>query len=99
MEYAWSRHGGVGLPSKSQFSISRSEVERILQSPQVVRAPIRVSGTSGNFIRSVDLGRTIGHLPVNRGGTLTSVITVIADKYGNLLNTFPGTLGRRATFP
>jgi filamentous hemagglutinin len=64
----------------------------------VVQAPVRVSGTSGNFIREVDVGVVTGTLPAGKGGTQTSVITIITDHQGNLVNTFPGTLGRGASF-
>jgi hypothetical protein len=32
------------------------------------------------------------HLPLDHGGAPTSIVTVITDEFGNLVNTFPGTL-------
>jgi hypothetical protein len=91
LEYAWRRHGGVDWPVKSQFSISKDELTALLQSEVVVRtSAVRVP--SGNFVREVDVGRVIGNLPLDRGAAPTSIITVITDGAGNLVNTFPGKL-------
>jgi hypothetical protein len=90
MEYAWKRHGGVEKSNKSQFSINRSELENILQSKQVVNSPVRPSSISGEYIREVDVNHIVGNYPQNLGGDSTSVITVVTDKYGNVVNTFPG---------
>jgi len=98
MDYAWRKHGGSGPTSKSQFSISRTEVETIIQNKSVVSSPVR-QVNSGSYVREVDVGqltsgRPIGHMP---GGSPTTVVTVITDGWGNLVNTFPGTLGYRAS--
>lgn len=45
---------------------------------------------SGNFVREVDVGKIIGSLAVRSGKTPTSVITILTDKQGNLVNTYPG---------
>jgi filamentous hemagglutinin len=77
--------------NKSQFSISKDELAMLLQSEGVVRVPaVRVA--SGNFVREVDVRREIGHFPAKRGGAPTSILTVITDGSGNLVNTFPGKL-------
>ncbi|RTR87728.1 adhesin, partial [Pseudomonas aeruginosa] len=47
------------------------------------------SPTSGNFIRTVDMGRPIG-IDAKAGGQPTNFMTVITDSKGNLVNTFPG---------
>lgn len=47
------------------------------------------STTSGNYIRTVDVGRIIG-TDAKSGSKPTSIITIITDKQGNLVNTFPG---------
>ncbi|MCR9202912.1 MAG: hypothetical protein NXI04_30065 [Planctomycetaceae bacterium] len=99
IEYAWKNHGGAGANSKSQFSITKGQVKAILQRKDVIGSPIRQSGTSGNYIREVDVGQVVGNLPLNKGGTPTSIITVITDVKGNVVNTFPGALGRSATLP
>ncbi|MEQ5274899.1 hypothetical protein [Proteus terrae] len=40
-------------------------------------------------MRQVDTGKSIG---VDQSGKGTSVITIITDKKGNLINVFPGSL-------
>ena len=91
LDYAWRKHGGAPKPKKSQFSISKEELITLLQSESVVRAPaVRVA--SGNFVREVNVGRVIGNISVKSGGSPTSVLTVITDRFGNLVNTFPGKL-------
>lgn len=97
LNYALRRHGGGGPDSKSQFSIGRDELKDILSDQNLVGSPVRQSGTSGNYVREFDVGRTVGNLPINAGGQSTSWVTVITDGYGNLVNTFPGTLGRGAS--
>jgi hypothetical protein len=102
LEYALKGHGGFGPASKSQFTIARAEIEMILRDPRVVRVQARPSGPSGNFVREVDVaditgGSPIGRMPVAAGGQATTVISVLTDRYGNLVNIFPGTLARSAT--
>jgi filamentous hemagglutinin len=104
IEYAWRNHGsllgdGPGQLSKSKFSISKDRVKEILRRRDVVTSPVRQSGTTGNYIREVDVGEIVGHLPLNKGGDLTSVMTIITDIKGNIVNVFPGLLGRGATLP
>ncbi|WP_258551757.1 DUF637 domain-containing protein, partial [Pseudomonas aeruginosa] len=60
LEYAWKKHGGAWGDNKSAFTISKNELKVVLQSPQVVKTPAYQSPTSGNFIRTVDMGRPIG---------------------------------------
>ncbi|WP_208534294.1 hypothetical protein, partial [Pseudomonas aeruginosa] len=52
-------------------------------------SPFLQSPTSGNFIRTVDMGRPIG-IDAKAGGQPTNFMTVITDSKGNLVNTFPG---------
>ena len=82
-----------GRANKLQFSINETEIRSLLQEKSVVKSPVsRLE--SGNFVRQVELGegRIIGNLPQKFGGDSTSQITIITDKYGNLINTFPGPL-------
>jgi len=88
--YALQKHGGFGAGTKSQFSIGKSELTSLLQSRSVVQSPVSISSTSRNYLRVVDIGKTIGRYPLNSGGNPTSHITVITDRLGNLINTFPG---------
>ena len=96
--YALRNHGGSGPAGKSQFSIPAAEIIALLRRPDVIRSPARSSPGSPNFIREVDVGRVIGHLPLNRGGRPTQIITVLTDRLGSLANIFPGRLARKATF-
>lgn len=43
-------------------------------------------------MRFADMGRPIG-IDAKSGGGSTSIMTVITDKQGNLVNTFPGKTG------
>ncbi len=69
LEYAWKKHGGAWGDNKSAFTISKNELKVVLQSPQVVKTPAYQSPTSGNFIRTVDMGRPIG-IDAKAGGSL-----------------------------
>ncbi|HFT1984422.1 TPA: DUF637 domain-containing protein [Pseudomonas aeruginosa] len=89
LEYAWKKHGGAWGDNKSAFTISKNELKVVLQNPQVVKTPAYQSPTSGNFIRTVDMGRPIG-IDAKAGGQPTNFMTVITDSKGNLVNTFPG---------
>lgn len=80
-----------GRPNKSQFSMGENELRDILSSKDVVRSPVETL-SSGQFVRQVDVGRTVGNLPANAGGAQTSTITIISDEAGNLVNAFPGPL-------
>ncbi|WP_235561670.1 hypothetical protein, partial [Pseudomonas aeruginosa] len=46
-------------------------------------SPFLQSPTSGNFIRTVDMGRPIG-IDAKAGGQPTNFMTVITDSKGNL---------------
>lgn len=70
LEYAWKKHGGAWGDNKSAFTISKNELKVVLQSPQVVKTPAYQSPTSGNFIRTVDMGRPIGIDAKAGGGSL-----------------------------
>ncbi|MFF6649248.1 two-partner secretion system putative hemagglutinin TpsA2 [Pseudomonas aeruginosa] len=78
LEYAWKKHGGAWGDNKSAFTISKNELKVVLQSPQVVKTPAYQSPTSGNFIRTVDMGRPIG-IDAKAGGQPTNFMTVITD--------------------
>ena len=75
-------------PNRSLFTIPQDELRTILQSKLVVQSPVtRMSG--GQFVRTVDVGRTVGTASLKQGGGPTSVIRVITDKAGNLITAFP----------
>ena len=74
--------------NRSIFSISQAELRSLLQSPLVVRSPARAI-PGGQFVRTVDVGRTIGTSTLKRGGGATSQIKVFTDGAGNLISAFP----------
>ena len=61
----------------------------LLVKQDVVSSPVELL-SSGQYVRQVDVGRVIGNLPGNAGGSPTSILTVITDDFGNLVNAFPG---------
>lgn len=89
LDYAWKKHGGEWGANKSHFTVTKDELKVILQSDTVVKSPVIYSQTTGNYMRFVDMGRPIG-IDAKSGGNPTSTMTVITDKHGNLVNTFPG---------
>ena len=93
VDYALKRHGinAVSGDNKSKFSLSDKSLMELLQSDKVVNSPVQKL-VSGNYYRQVDTGQVVGNLPINKGGQQTTIITVITDVKGNLVNTFPGPL-------
>ncbi len=89
LEYAWKKHGGEWGANKSHFTITKDELKVVLQSDNVAKTPVQYSPSTGNYIRTVDMGKNIGVDAMNNS-TPTSIMTVITDKKGNLVNTFPG---------
>lgn len=89
LDYAWKKHGGKWGANKSHFTITKDELKVVLQSDNVVKMPVQYSPSTGNYIRAMDMGKNIGVDAVNNN-TPTSIMTVITDKKGNLINTFPG---------
>ncbi|MCX8600765.1 MULTISPECIES: VENN motif pre-toxin domain-containing protein [unclassified Gilliamella] len=95
-EYAMGKHGAdSSVPNKSRFLIGTDEVKTLLQRPDIVNKPvynpIQIGGKveTNKFVRQVDVGKPIGF---DQSGNKTSVITIITDRKGNLINTFPGKL-------
>lgn len=100
LNYAWRRHGPTSTPqNKSIFSISKEELKQLLQRKDVIQSRAVKRPTSGNYIRQVDVGEVIGNIPIQKGGQSTSVLTIITDQAGNLVNTFPGTETFGVTLP
>ena len=78
----------------SQFTISEHDLTTLLQDPKTVSVPVtRTFPTNGglNYVREVDTGRVIGTDKFNNYQP-TSTMTVMTDKYGNLVTAFPGKL-------
>lgn len=81
-----------GKLGKSQFTLPQSELQSILQTPQVVKSPIKgtLSSAKGDrYIREVDIGRPIGTDKFNNHQP-TSIMTILTDKHGNLITVTPG---------
>ncbi|KON98407.1 hypothetical protein AF333_07295 [Aneurinibacillus migulanus] len=91
-------------PSKnaSQFTVTPNELKTILQSKEVVKTPVTRAlqaeiklpdGTTqiqARYVREVTLNSNIG---IDKfSGSPTNVMTVLTDKYGNLVTTTPGVI-------
>jgi hypothetical protein len=91
-------------PSKnaSQFSITPDELKGVLQSKEVVNTPVSrvlysdiklADGTiekQARYVREVTLDSNIG---IDKfSGSPTNIMTVLTDKYGNLVTTTPGVI-------
>jgi hypothetical protein len=91
-QHAVSGHFDPTRTGKSRFSISPAELRELLQTREVIRSPIvRVLRSVGGprYVREVTLnGRNIG-IDANTNSP-TSILTVLTDKYGNLVTAFPG---------
>jgi len=93
MDHLASRHLS-GKANASQFSIEEPELRSLLQSEEVVSTPITRTIDSADgvrYVREVDIGHSIG-VDKFSGGQPTSVMTVMTDKFGNLVTAFPGVL-------
>lgn len=71
------------------------KLRHFYQRPDVVNKPVynpvQIGGKveTKKFVRQVDVGKPIG---VDQSGKKTLDITIITDRKGNLINTFPGKL-------
>lgn len=66
----------------------------LLQNKTVVSTPVTrmIDSADGvRYVREVDVGRSIGTDKFS-GGQPTSIMTVMTDKFGNLVTAFPGVL-------
>jgi hypothetical protein len=78
-----------GPSNKSQFKISPESLRYLLQSQQVVGAPVQALG-KGRFKRQIDLGWEVGNSSAKRGSAGTNWLTVYSDEFGNILTAHPG---------
>ncbi|MES9863933.1 MAG: polymorphic toxin-type HINT domain-containing protein [Candidatus Thiodiazotropha sp. LLP2] len=78
-----------GPSNKSQFKVSPESLRYLLQSQQVVGAPVQALG-KGRFKRQIDLGWEVGNSSVKRGSVGTNWLTVYSDEFGNILTAHPG---------
>lgn len=78
----------------SQFSITQDDLRTLLQSSTVVQTPVARTLNSGSrlvYLREVNVGVDIGTDKFN-GFQPTSVMTVLTDRYGNLVTATPGVI-------
>lgn len=79
--------------NKSQFTVTQDELKSILESKEVVKTPITKileSSDGVRYVREVDVGKAIG---VDKfSGQSTSIMTVLTDKFGNLITATPGVI-------
>jgi hypothetical protein len=84
-----------GKANASQFSLSEAELRSVLSSRAAVNSPVVRSVESADdgirYVREFDAGRVIGADKFN-GNQATSVMTIMTDRFGNLVSTFPGLL-------
>ncbi|GHU22418.1 hypothetical protein AGMMS50243_21930 [Betaproteobacteria bacterium] len=83
-----------GKANKSQFSLPEAELRSVLSSRSAVGSPVVRSVESADgirYVREFDAGRIIGNDLFN-GNQATSVMTIMTDRFGNLVTTFPGLL-------
>lgn len=89
-EHVVSRHFNPEV-NASQFTIGQSELRTLLQSKEVVSAPITrtLESTQGiRYVREVNLSQPIG---IDKfSGRPTFTMTVLTDRFGNLITTTPG---------
>lgn len=79
---------------QAKFLSRNAEQRSILQSDTVVSTPITRTIDSAHgvrYVREVDVGYSIG-VDKFSGGQPTSVMTVLTEKFGNLVTAFPGLL-------
>ena len=74
--------------NRSIFEIGKKELGDILQSQTVIKAPLKAL-KGGQFVRIVDVGKTIGRASLNQDGNNTTWIKVFTDIKGNLITTYP----------
>ena len=75
--------------NRSVFTVSQNELKSILQRPDVVSSPAVGIDSGRQFVRTVDVGQTIGNTSLNHGGRATSWIQIYTDRAGNLISAFP----------
>ena len=78
----------------SQFTISQNELKSLLQSKDIVKTPVTRTLESADgirYVREINVGKNIGLDKFNNMQP-TSTMTVLTDKYGNLVTATPGVI-------
>lgn len=87
-------HFDSSKTNKSLFTVSENELRNILQSSTVVSAPITSVTTCLKdqtcYVRVIDLGHSVGIDKFTNQST--STLSVMTDKFGNLVTATPGVL-------
>lgn len=77
----------------SQFTVTQEELRGILQSESVINTPVTRTLESADgirYVREINLDKTIG---IDKfSGQPTSIMTVLTDKFGNLVTATPGVI-------
>ena len=92
MKHVADRH--FSTKNASQFTITQDELKSLLQSKDVVKTPVTRTLDSADgirYVREVNVGRNIGLDKFNNYEP-TSIMTVLTDKYGNLVTATPGVI-------
>lgn len=91
LEHVLDRHFNLGK-NAGQFTISVDELKTILGNKDVIKSPVKVLETSGQYSRTVNVGEVVGTIKQSIpdvGGKTTTWIEIITDSKGNLITTYP----------
>jgi len=88
IESMWKKHGNVLKNNKSQFTITKEQVLDLLQNKRVVQSPIIDISKAGHYVREINTHTQVGKLCYDE--QKTNFLTIITDKYGNLVTAYPG---------
>ena len=77
------------IANKSQFTVSPEQLRSILSAKETVQSAVRMGEVSGNYIRTITTEGPVGQLAGKFGGAITNTLSVVTDKFGNLLSAFP----------
>ena len=80
--------------NKSQFTITKDKLKSLLQSKDIIKTPVTRTLDSADgtrYVREIDVGYNIGTDKFNNFQP-TSTMTVLTDKYGNLITATPGVI-------
>lgn len=75
--------------NKSQFTIGKIEIQKLLTMPQIIQEHIQKDPISGNYYRIIELDHFIGTDKFDNFNK-TKHITIITDRFGSLKTVFPG---------
>ena len=91
LEHVLDRHFNLGK-NAGQFTISVDELKSILGNKDIIKSPVTVLETSGQYSRTVNVGEVVGTIKPSIpevGGKPTTWMEIITDSKGNLITTYP----------